>query len=201
MTATSETFDLPPVDGVWTYDLLLAAEAADHRLKFVFFWGHTPPASGQIAKHVFSQWHVSPFTEDGVHYASAEHFMMAAKARLFDDHDHLAQILDASSPAEAKKLGRSVRGFDADTWDRHALDIVTKGSIAKFSSTDELASYLVGTGDRVLVEASPKDPIWGIGLSGDDPAAEHPSRWQGKNLLGLALMAARAELRTRRHHG
>lgn len=185
----------PPDNGVWTLELLTAAEAAGHRLKFVLFWGHTGPKSGEVGKHVFSQWHESPFTIDRVVYPSAEHYMMAAKARLFNDAEHLEQILQAKSPAEAKKLGRSVQGFDPQTWDANALDIVTRGSVAKFDARDQLRSYLVGTGDRVLVEASPHDRIWGIGMDRNDPAAEQPSQWQGQNLLGLALMRARAELR------
>jgi len=183
-----------PANGAWTLDQLLAAEQAGRRLKFLHFWGHTPPASGVLGAHVFSQWYAHPFVSDGVSYATAEHFMMAAKARLFDDHERLKLIIAAATPAEAKKLGRQVRGFDSRAWDTWRVDIVTRGSVAKFASDQGLRSYLVGTGDRVLVEASPRDLIWGIGMDRDDPLAERPSQWRGHNLLGFALMQARAEL-------
>lgn len=186
---------ITPDDGAWTFDQLLEAERAGHRLKFVFFWGHTPPPSGEIGAHVLSQWYVQDFEIAGVRYASAEHYMMAEKARLFADDEALGEILTAATPGEAKALGRRVRNFDNATWEAHRNDIVDRASVAKFGSNDELRSYLVGTGYRVLVEASPRDRIWGIGMGKNDPAAEQPSTWQGLNLLGFALMRARAELR------
>ncbi|MCP3859794.1 MAG: NADAR family protein [Phycisphaeraceae bacterium] len=185
---------IPPDDGAWTYDQLVEAERAGHRLKFLFFWGHTPPPSGEIGAHVLSQWYLHEFEIAGVSYASAEHYMMADKARLFADDEALEEILTSATPGEAKALGRRVRNFDNPTWEAHRSDIVTRASIAKFGSNDELRSYLVGTGNRVLVEASPRDRIWGIGMGKNNPAAEQPSAWRGLNLLGFALMRARAEV-------
>lgn len=183
-----------PADSVWTSDHLLAAERTGHRLKFVFFWGHTPPPSGQIGGHVLSQWYPSEFVVDGVTYPTAEHFMMAEKARLFADSQARQAIRSAGTPEEAKSLGRSVRGFDSAIWSAQRSEVVTRGSVAKFSANASLRSYLVGTGDQVLVEASPVDPIWGIGLAADHPDATKPSAWRGQNLLGIALMQARAQL-------
>lgn len=183
-------------NGAWTMDQLLAAEAAGKRLKFLPFWGHTPSRDGRIGTHVLSQWFPHPFTHQGVRYRTAEHFMMAEKARLFGDHHRLALILAADSPGEAKRHGREVRGFSSDVWDRKCVAIVRDGSIAKFASTREMRSYLVGTGNRVLVEASPRDQIWGVGMGPTDPAIERPSQWRGRNLLGFALMQARAALAT-----
>jgi ribA/ribD-fused uncharacterized protein len=185
----------PPDDGAWTLDQLLEAEKAGYRLKFLFFWGHTPPPSGEVGPHVLSQWFPHEFEADGTRYATAEHFMMAEKARLFSDEEALDAILAAKTPGEAKTLGRRVRQFNDATWLMHRDDIVTRASVAKFSSDDVLNSYLTGTGDRVLVEASPRDRIWGIGMGRNNPAAELPSNWRGANLLGLALMRARAILR------
>lgn len=185
---------MQPVDAVWTHHRLLAAENCGTRVKFVTFWGHTGPSSGGLGPHVFSQWYEHEFVVAGISYATAEHWMMAEKARLFGDDERLAEILIAPSPGAAKALGRQVVGFENEMWDAHRLEIVTRGSTAKFGSDDALRKYLVGTGTRVLVETSPVDPVWGIGLAVDDPAAAIPSQWQGLNLLGLALMQARAAL-------
>lgn len=173
---------------------LLAAESAGERLKFLPFWSHVPPAGGGIGAHVLSQWFPHEFDHEGTRYRTAEHYMMAAKARLFHDADALASILAARTPGEAKHLGREVRGFDADVWDGACVAIVRDGSVAKFGSTPELRAYLVGTGLRVLIEASPLDRTWGIGLERNDPAVERPAQWKGRNLLGFALMQARAVL-------
>jgi len=183
-----------PADGSWTMPQLLAAEAVGERLKFVLFWGHTAPATGEVGPHVFSQWWPHEFSIDDVSYATAEHYMMAEKARLFGDEEHLDLILAAETPGEAKKLGRKVRNFDGERWNAERLDVVARGSAAKFASDDSLRTYLVGTGHRVLVEASPRDRIWGIGMGRNNASAEKPSQWRGKNLLGFALMQARAEL-------
>ena len=94
----------------------------------------------------------------------------------------------------AKDLGRRVEGFDQKVWEQHRIEIVVTGSIAKFGSDQALHAYLVGTGSRVLVEASPLDSIWGIGLARDSPLVECPQQWRGVNLLGFALMEARQRL-------
>lgn len=185
---------MTPEAGRWTIGALLEAERTGQRLKFVFFWGGSSHPDGEIGSHVLSQWYEHPFTAEGVLYRTAEHYMMAAKARLFGDSPRLELILAAATPGEAKAHGASVHDFDEATWEERRFDIVVAGSVAKFSSDDRLRSYLVGTGERVLVEASPRDRIWGIGLSRHDPDAERPSRWAGSNLLGFALMEARSRL-------
>jgi ribA/ribD-fused uncharacterized protein len=84
-----------------------------------------------------------------------------------------------------------VRGFDGARWEAAAFDLVVRGNVAKFGQDQQLRDYLVGTGDAVIVEASPLDAIWGIGLAADDPRARRPAEWPGRNLLGFALMQAR----------
>jgi len=118
--------------------------------------------------------------------------MMAEKARLFGDGEAREKIVAAASPAAAKKLGRGVRGFHEQRWARARFDIVVAASRAKFGQNPELAEFLVGTKNRVLVEASPVDRIWGIGLAATNGAAMNPEKWRGLNLLGFALMVARA---------
>ncbi|MGW2019528.1 NADAR family protein [Streptomyces sp. NPDC001927] len=165
------------------------------KVKFLPFWGHRPSPDGQLSASCLSQWWESPFEVEGVRYATAEHWMMAAKARLFGDPEAERAALSSRTPAEAKKAGRLVRGFDQAVWERERFGIVVEGSVHKFASDEGLRAFLLGTGGRVLVEASPMDRIWGIGLAADDPRATDPSRWRGLNLLGFALMEARERLR------
>lgn len=174
---------------------LVSRAAEGERVKYLLFWGHRPRPDGRIGASCLSQWWPSPFTVDGVTYASAEHWMMAGKAGLFGDTEAAERAVAAKSPAEAKKVGRLVRDFDGDVWERERFGLVVAGSVHKFGQNAELGGFLLGTGDRVLVEASPMDRIWGIGLAANDPRAEDPATWRGLNLLGFALMEARAALR------
>lgn len=177
-------------------DALVREVRAGAHLKYLHFWGHRPRADGRVGTSCLSQWWPSPFTVDGVEYATAEHWMMAGKARLFEDAEGERRVLAAGHPAEAKKAGRLVRGFDGEVWERERFGIVAEGSFHKFAAHADLRGFLLGTGERVLVEASPVDPIWGIGLAADDEAANDPERWRGLNLLGFALMGARERLRS-----
>lgn len=183
------------IAGIRDLEALLAFTRAGGRPKYVFFWGHTPKAGETVGKHVFSQWFEAPFTVDGVSYATAEHWMMAEKARLFGDGEALDRILVAGNPGAAKKHGREVRGFDEQRWNAARWEVVVRGNVAKFGQHPEMREYLLNTGDRVLVEASPRDRIWGIGMGQANPDAVNPEQWRGLNLLGFALMEARARLR------
>ena len=172
----------------------LNAAIADGRTpELLLFWGHTAKTN-EIGKHVLSQWWPAAFSLDGRTYATAEHYMMAQKAELFGDRETLDAIVAASSPSQAKKLGRAVRGFDDQRWIAHRFDVAVRGNVAKFGQNSELADWLRSTGKAVLVEASPVDRIWGIGLAADDARARDPSAWLGLNLLGFALMKARTAL-------
>jgi len=173
---------------------LLAHTAQGHKIDCLFFWGHQVPKDGSIGKSCFSQWYEAPFTVGGVTYRTAEHFMMAGKARLFGDAATCEKIIAARTPGEAKKLGRQIGNFNEAAWLEARFDLVTRGNVAKFSQNAALGAYLLGTGRQVLVEASPVDAIWGIGLAATDAAAQDPRTWKGLNLLGYALMAARDEL-------
>ncbi|MGK5544218.1 NADAR family protein [Streptomyces sp. URMC 127] len=184
-------------DGPRSVAELTAAVARGERFKYVYFWGHHPRRDGSIGASCFSQWWPSPFTVGGTVYATAEHWMMAGKARLFGDAEAEAEAIAASHPKQAKDAGRKVRGFDEETWRRHRFGLVVEGSLHKFAQDAALSTYLLGTGDRVLVEASPLDRVWGIGLAADDERAGDPARWQGDNLLGFALMEARQRLAER----
>ncbi len=175
-------------------EALVSEVRAGSRIKYLHFWGHRPRPDGTLGASCLSQWWPSPFVVDGRRYATAEHWMMAAKARLFDDAEAERHVLAAAHPAQAKKAGRLVRGFDEAIWEQERFRIVVEGSVHKFAADPALRAFLLNTGERVLVEASPVDRVWGIGLTADDEAAQDPERWRGLNLLGFALMAARAEL-------
>lgn len=159
--------------------------------RFVFFWGGWP-----------SQWYPegekkklpASFLINGQKYTHAEQWMMAEKARLFGDDATLAKILKAKYPKAQKELGREVRGFNARTWDKHADRIVYEGNLAKFGQNEKLLELLFATGTKTIVEASPEDTIWGIGLLASDPRALDPKKWLGKNRLGKALMKVRKTL-------
>ncbi|WP_118974159.1 NADAR family protein [Taibaiella koreensis] len=164
------------------------------RLKFLFFWGHRPSKDGSVTASCFSQWWIAPFEAEGHRYPSAEHWMMAQKALLFNDAPMAEQIRKSASPAAAKKLGRQVQSFNTAIWDDHKFEIVRQGNVYKFTQHPELGQFLQDTGARVLVEASPVDPVWGIGMAADDPRAGNPLQWKGMNLLGFALMAVRDQI-------
>jgi ribA/ribD-fused uncharacterized protein len=170
---------------------LINAINQGEKFKYISFWGHQPSLDGTITKTCFSQWWLSSFVVDEIEYKTAEHWMMAEKARLFGDMETLAKIIVCQTPAEAKKLGREVQNFVVEIWKEKCFEIVVKGNFHKFSQNKELKEFLLNTKKRVIVEASPRDPIWGIGLGINNPNTENPEGWRGTNLLGFALMEVR----------
>jgi ribA/ribD-fused uncharacterized protein len=136
-----------------------------------------------------------PFVIDGLVYVGPEQWMMAAKAKLFGDHEMFARIMTSASAREHKKLGRQVKNFDQAVWEKNMLDIVTRGNYAKFTQHPAFGRRLLSTKEKVLVEASPLDSVWGIGMAASHPDARHPSKWLGTNMLGQALMRVRTMLR------
>lgn len=158
--------------------------------EFVLFWNGP-----------YSNWWPVKFhmiTEYGKKYFNcAEQAMMYHKAMLFNDVEIAKEIMKSDSPKEQKALGRKVKNFNANKWDNSCIEIVTRILIAKFSSNDEMIKLILDTGEKTLVEASPVDKIWGIGLSEDDPRATEPDLWKGKNYLGICLMRAREIIKER----
>ncbi len=165
--------------------------AAGWSTDYALFLEPDPEQPGVLGNECLSQWYPSEMQLDGVRFPTAEHYMMWRKARLFGDSDVERQLLADDSPAVAKQLGRRVRNFRSDLWDGHRFDVVVQGSIAKFEQNETLRRYLLGTGDRILAEASPVDNIWGIGFAASDPRAKDPLQWTGLSLLGFALMQVR----------
>jgi ribA/ribD-fused uncharacterized protein len=152
--------------------------------EYTFFFTEASP---------FSQWFRCSFTVDGNTFNCAEQFMMHGKAVLFADSEVADKILAADHPREHKALGRKVRGFDDKVWKRERETIVMAGNRAKFSQNPELRELLLAA-KGTLVEASPYDKIWGIGLAASDPRAQDRTQWKGQNLLGQILTRLRDEL-------
>lgn len=164
-------------------------------MSFVFFW------NPEQANGLYSQWHIGDFELDGQVYNCAEQYMMAEKARVFNDEQRLEAILQAGTPGAQKKLGRQVQGFESELWQAPQSCqrplcwlIVWRGNMAKFSQHEERRRELLATAEQALVEASPYDKIWGIGFRAEDPEACQPELWRGHNWLGEVLMSVRANL-------
>ena len=164
------------------------------RMEIIYFWGHTPNPK-KITAACFSQWYDCYFEVEGVQYHTTEQYMMASKAKLFGDDEVYKEIMMAYHPHVYKKLGRKVRGFNPEFWDERKYDIVVEGNKAKFRQNADIRDFLLSTGDAILVEASPYDRIWGIGLDRETALKGTVKQWQGENLLGCALMEARDWLR------
>ena len=162
--------------------------------EYIYFWGHQPSKDGTIIKSCFSQWWFSDFIENEITYKTAEHYMMAKKAELFGDFEAVNDVLKCSKPQDVKKIGRRVKDFDEQKWNDNKYDIVLRANYLKFDQDPNLQEFLMSTNDKIIVEASPYDKIWGVGQTQDDPDIKDPQKWKGENLLGFALMEVRDEL-------
>jgi ribA/ribD-fused uncharacterized protein len=158
--------------------------------KYVFFWGG-----------IYSQWYHAPIFIDGVEYNCNEQFMMAEKARCFGDTEALEGIMNAKNPSTQKAWGRKVKNFDPIKWNEISRLVVYRANLAKFTQDSQLQDILLKSGDKTIVEASPEDRIWGIGMSELDPDRFDESKWQGTNWLGIAIMQVRSDIRSLKKHG
>ena len=140
---------------------------------------------------IFCQWSQYTMVEEDITYYSCEQYMMAKKAKLFNDDKVYDMIMSEEYPSVQKELGRMVSNYNQDVWDKHKFDIVVNANCLKFTQDETLKELLLDTGDKTIVEASPYDTIWGIGLSCDDDRVLDESNWQGENLLGKAIMKVR----------
>ena len=150
---------------------------------FIFFWGGT-----------YSQWCPSYFQIDGVEYNCCEQYMMAKKALLFNDFDSYKEIMLEEQPFTQKALGKLVKGFDKVKWEKYCRKFVYDGNYAKFTQNPKMKAELMATGQLEIVEASPEDKIWGIGLHARDERCWDKSTWLGTNWLGEAIMSVRSTL-------
>lgn len=179
----------------YTSTQLQKEAACGKRLDLCLFWKHISVKDGGITKSFLSQWWMGEFWSVAHSYCCMEQYMMEQKAELFGDEEICQQILACQEPRQLQALGRKVRNFDQALWDQAKYSIVLNGNWCKFSQCRALRDFLLSTGDRILVEVSLCDAIWGIRLSADSPDAQDPLKWRGQNLLGFALMEVRDELR------
>lgn len=154
------------------------------KFEYVFFYGTC-----------LSNWYSARFTIDEIEYYNSEQWMMAEKARTFDDMQTLEKILREDDPRKVKALGRSVSNYKDDVWCQCRFEKVYRGVFEKFNQNEKLKKYLLETGDKIIVEASPSDKIWGIGRGEYESGLTNVHTWRGENLLGFLLMKVRENLR------
>ena len=140
----------------------------------------------------------APVTVENTRYNCNEQYIMAKKAELFEDFDAEEQIMNSTNPVQQKAIGRRVKDFDYEQWKLESPRIAYKVVHAKFTQHSELANWLVSTGERTIVEASP-DKLWGVGLKLSNPEILNPSAWGDSiNCMGQALMKVRDEIKKKR---
>lgn len=151
--------------------------------QFVFFWNG-----------IYSNWYPCVLNIKGITYNCVEQYMMAQKALSFDDMQAYNDIMATPDPAKQKAIGRKVQGFDPDAWNAISKDVVYEACWEKFQDP-KLKAELLATGTKEIVEASPYDKIWGIGLGEEDPLIWDKTKWQGLNWLGVVIMEVRKNLK------
>ena len=144
----------------------------------------------------FSNFYNSKFTLDNIEFDNSEQYFMHQKALFFNDNEIASKILKATTPAKCKYLGREIKNFSDSKWATVRYDMMLTGCRAKFTQNNRLKNILINTDNLIIVEASPTDKIWGVGLAIDDKDILHIERWKGQNLLGKVLMNLREEFTT-----
>lgn len=157
-------------------------------MNYHFFWGGP-----------FSNWYQASFTYNDIEFSNTEQFMMYYKAKFFLDDEKAKEILKTRDARKIKRLGREVANFKKEAWEAVARQIVYIGNLQKYTQNENLKQLLLDTDDAVLVEASPYDTIWGIGLSEEDPLRVDPNNWKGSNWLGQILTEIKKDLKQNDH--
>jgi len=154
----------------------------------VFFWRLRDPYA------FLSNWYPATFVDKkGIQYKNSEQYFMYQKAKLFGDDELAEKILQTASPQKAKELGRKVN-IKRKKWDENKIQTMYDANWYKFSQNPDLKRKLLNTNNSYLVEASPYDNVWGIGISKEDARSISPEKWKGENYLGRILMLVRQNL-------
>ncbi|GEM50598.1 NADAR family protein [Empedobacter brevis] len=176
---------------IYTINWLIEQYENGKKLDFIYFWGHSSKYHEEVGKFCFSQWFPSEFVVNGKLYKSAEHWMMSQKAILFNDIKSFEAVLQTDSPKIAKEIGRNVKHYNNEIWDTVKYKIVVAGNFHKFYQNEKIRDFLLNTAEKIIVEASPEDTIWGIGLAEENKEINNLYLWRGENLLGFVLMEVR----------
>lgn len=156
--------------------------------KYTFFWGG--PFSNFITSYFVDK--------EGLSYNCVEQYYASRKALFFGDKARFEQIMSIKDPKKQKRHGRLVTNFDSNKWyggesNCPAKKFMYDGNLLKYSQNEKLKKMLVETKGTILVEASPYDNIWGIGMP-KCYLAENKKFWKGKNWLGEILTQVREDI-------
>lgn len=155
---------------------------------YLFFFGSNSP---------FSNWYPVEYTHNGITFNCSEQGVMYEKAILFNDHDIANKILQCSNTEQKKMkaLGRKVKNFKNNVWNQNKQNIYKVHITEKFKQNHDIKSIMMATQNKIFVEASPYDSIWGIGMSESNAKKLDPSEWKGSNLLGKILTEIKNEFK------
>jgi len=173
---------------------LITTQQSKPLQNYIAFFGVRNKSIDNPNEDCLSNFFIASFKVDTHTYICVEQYMMAGKALLFKDEIKFKEIMSETNPANMKRLGKQVTGFDPAVWKRNKIRIVREGVLAKFSQHIALKNYLLSTGTNVLIEAAPYDAIWGVGCEAHNPNLIYPEKWPGSNLLGFILMDVRDEI-------
>jgi ribA/ribD-fused uncharacterized protein len=151
----------------------------------VYFWGDP----------TLSNWGPAEFNHKGLKFHNSEQAFMYEKALYFSDKEIAQKILENDNPRTAKDLGRKVKNFDIESWSGASYDYMIDVCYAKFKQNKDLGEILLSTGNKTIVEGSPYDKIWGVGLHWASEEILDEANWEGLNWLGDALMEVRRMLK------
>ncbi|VTU42571.1 MULTISPECIES: NADAR family protein [unclassified Variovorax] len=157
------------------------------RTEIVTFWGAQSP---------LSNWNIGKFTSRGIDFNCSEQLMMYRKAELFGDATSMAAILVEPDPREQKALGRAVSGFVKPIWDAASEAVLFEGLFDKFTQVASAHGVLMASEEKLIIEASPTDRLYGVGLAAYDPRILDTETWRGANRLGYLLMRVRSAIRS-----
>lgn len=150
---------------------------------YEFFWGG-----------IYSNWAPSDIVVGDKTFNCVEQYMMYKKAEVAGDTESMQAVMNTQMPNEQKAIGRRIKNYDDAKWAAVRYEIVKEAIRAKFTQHADLKEKLLASGNKHIVEASPYDVVWGIGMGEDHPDRFDESKWRGDNLLGKCIMDVRAEL-------